>query len=80
MGTTISLVLMVVCAAVYFKAAQIDKAPRLLWPTLSILLWAGASFWLDWGIVGCLLSQVGLLAAITCWRLVVTKVKSRRRA
>ncbi len=80
MSPTISVLLMLACAAVFYKAAQIDKAPRVLWPALSILFWVGASYWLGFGIVGCLLFQVGLLAAITCVRLVRDRVKGRRRA
>jgi hypothetical protein len=80
MSPTVGLLLMLVCAAIFYKAAQMDNAPRVLWPVLSMLLWVAASLWLEIGIVGCLLLQVGLLAAITGSRLLADRVRSRRHA
>ena len=57
--------LLFLCAAFYYKAAEFEDAPRLLWAGLSVLVYLVTWMLLSWGLIGCLVGQVGLFGAIT---------------
>ena len=57
-------VLLLACAVFYYKAAEIEDAPRLLWSGLSVGVYLLTWRVLGWGLLGCLLGQVGLLVGI----------------
>ncbi len=61
--------LLLLCAFVYFKAAEMEDASPLLWAGLSVAVYLGTWMVLNWGILGCLGGQVALLGAITVFRL-----------
>lgn len=65
---SLSLVLLLACAAFYYKAAEMEDEPRLLWSGLSVLIYLVTWRVFSWGWMGCLGGQVGLLAAITAVR------------
>ena len=58
-------VLRLLCAAFYCQAAELEDAPRLLWAGLSVLVYLVTWMLLSWGLIGCLVGQVGLFGAIT---------------
>ena len=58
-------VLLLLCAVFYYKAAELEDAPRLLWAGLSVLVYLVTWMLLSWGLIGCLVGQVGLFGAIT---------------
>ena len=64
----LSIAIIAVCAAFFWRAAEFDGAPRWLWGGLSFLISAAALFWLHWGFVGILLGQIGLFFGITIFR------------
>jgi hypothetical protein len=59
---------MLACAVFYYRAADIEDAPRLLWSGLSILLYLLTWLWLGWGVLANLLAQVALLIGIAIVR------------
>ena len=76
---TYRLVLMLVCAAFFLKAAELEGKPRFVAPALSLLLWLSAAYFLKWGIVGCFMTQVGLFVAMTIWNVATDGLRSARR-
>jgi hypothetical protein len=62
-------VFMLACAAFYYRAAEIEDAPRLVWLGMSMGVYLLTWVWLGWGLVGNLLGQAALLIAIAAVRL-----------
>ncbi len=70
------LVLMLACVAFFYKAAELEGSRSLVVPGISLLLWLSASYFLNWGLVGCFMTQVVLFVAMTIWK---TMTEGRRR-
>jgi uncharacterized membrane protein YdcZ (DUF606 family) len=72
---SIQFVLLLLCAGGYYKAAEVEDAPALLWAGMSagvfLLTWRV----FGWATLGNLLGQVALLAGITLVRLLLDKNK-----
>lgn len=64
-----SIVLIAVFAAFFYRAAEFENEPSLLWCGLSIALSLISLLYFHWGLLGILLGQVGLFAGITIARL-----------
>ncbi len=62
------LVLLIGCAVVWFKAAEIEHASTILWTGLSVLVFLATWLALGWGLLGCLGGQVVLLGGVTLVR------------
>ncbi len=73
------LVLMLVCAAYFHKAAELEGKPPFVVPGLSLLLWLSADYFLEWGIVACFMTQVGLFLAMTILNVATDGLRSRKR-
>lgn len=58
-------VLLLACAAFYYKAAEIEDSYPVLWAALSILIFLITWLVFHWGLLGCLGGQLLYLAAIT---------------
>jgi hypothetical protein len=58
-------VMLLACAAVYYKAAEMEGSSGFLWSALSVVVFILTWIVLSWGWLGCLLGQVGLFAGIT---------------
>ena len=56
-------ILTIVFAIFYYKAADIEKASKLLWTGLSIVVSLGTRI-LGWGLLGLILGQIALLFII----------------
>jgi hypothetical protein len=56
------------CAVFYWRAAWMEKSSPIVWAGLSVAIWAGTWIGLSWGLLGCVLAQVGLFSGITLWR------------
>jgi hypothetical protein len=67
---SLDFVLLIVCAVVWYKAAQIENVPPWLWSGLSIFVYALMWLWLGWGILACLLGQALVVAIITAYRVI----------
>ncbi|MGD0651596.1 MAG: hypothetical protein ABSA97_10740 [Verrucomicrobiia bacterium] len=65
---SLQFVVLLACAAFYYKAAQMEGSSGLLWSALSVVVFILTWIVLSWGWLGCLLSQVGLFAGITVVR------------
>ena len=63
-------VLLLACVVFYFKAAEFENAPRILWAGLSMLVFILTWLVFGWGLFGCLIGQALLLGAITIVRVV----------
>ncbi len=63
-------VMLLACAAFYYKAAEMEDSSGLLWSALSVLVFILTWIVLSWGWLGCLLGQVGLFTGITVVRVV----------
>jgi len=63
-------ILVVACfGAFFYRAAEFENESGLLWCGLSLLISIAAMFFLHWGLLGVVLGQVGLFAAITIFRI-----------
>jgi hypothetical protein len=60
----LSIVLTVVCAIFYYRAAEFENEPGILWCGLSVLISAVTLLFFKWGWLGHLLGQVGFFSAL----------------
>jgi hypothetical protein len=67
-------VIMLACAVFYYRAADIEDAPQLLWAGLSVLLYLLTWLWLGWGVLANLLAQVALLIGIAIVRVMRERI------
>jgi hypothetical protein len=65
----LAILLIAVCGAFFYRAAEIENASGLLWCGLSVLISVASMFVLHWGLLGVVLGQVGLFAGITVFRM-----------
>ena len=65
----VSIVLIIICAAFFYRAAEFEDESTLLWAGLSVLASALTFGFFHWGWLGCLLGQAGLFAGITIIRM-----------
>lgn len=63
-----TVILVLVCAIFYYRAAELEETSGLLWAGLSILVSCVIWLWLHGGFVAVFLGQVGLFVAITLYR------------
>jgi len=67
------LIAMVACAVFYYHVGEQEYSSGILLAVVSIALWIGAGYFLAFGWLGCILTQVALFAALTIWNLVREK-------
>jgi hypothetical protein len=65
-----NFVLLVVFAVFFYRAGVFDDGPALLWAVLSILISFLFWQWLQWGLMGMILGQIGLFVGIGVVRVV----------
>jgi hypothetical protein len=70
-------VLLVACAGLYYKAAEIENASGILWAGLSVMTFALTWLFLHWGMIGNLFGQAVLLVAITLVRVLRDRRQNR---
>jgi hypothetical protein len=58
-----------VCAMVFYRAGQMEKSWGVLWAGLSVLVSFLALRFLPWGLGGVFAGQVLLFVGITCFRM-----------
>ncbi len=63
------IVIMLGFAIFYYRAAEFENEPELVWSGLSVLISATTIFYFHWGFFGALLGQIGLLAGIVFFRM-----------
>ena len=61
------LVIMLACAVFYYKVGEAEYSSGILLAGISVLLWLGTAYGLQWGVLGCLLVQAGLSVLLTVW-------------
>lgn len=62
---------LLICFAVgFYKAADIENAPGILWAGMSALIFFVTWRLLGWGLFGDLIGQAGLLGGITAVRVI----------
>jgi hypothetical protein len=61
--------LIAVFAAFFYRAAEFENESRLLWCGLSLVISIATMFFLNWGLLGTVLGQVGLFVGITVFRM-----------
>ena len=65
---SVQFVLLLTCAIFWYRAADLEDAPRFVWSGLSVGIFLLTWRLFGWGWLGCLSGQVGLLAGITLVR------------
>ena len=65
----INLLLLILCAVIFYKAAEMEDASGGLWAALSVGVYAVTWFVLGWGFLLCFLGQVGLFVGITIFKM-----------
>jgi hypothetical protein len=68
-GYPFQLILLLGCAAGFYKAADVENASAILWSGLSLVVFCFTWFVVGWGIPGNLFGQLLLLCGITVARL-----------
>jgi hypothetical protein len=63
-----TILLIVVFAVFFYRAAEFEDESGLLWSGLSILIFVTTLFFFHWGLLGNLLGQVGLFVGIGIFR------------
>lgn len=63
------ILLGVVFAVFFYRAAEFEDAPSLVWSGLSVIISVATLFWLHWGLLGAILAQGGLFIGITLVRI-----------
>jgi len=63
-----AILLIVVFAIFFYRAAEFEDESSLLWCGLSILISAATLFYFHWGLLGTLLGQIGLFVGIGIFR------------
>ena len=64
----LSIAFVVVFAVVYYRAAELEEIPGLLWATLSVAVSVATLFYFNWGWIGAFLGQAGLFLGIAVFR------------
>jgi hypothetical protein len=67
---SLDFVVLVVCAVVWFRLAQLERDSPWVWAGLSVFVYALTWLWLGWGILACLVGQTLVAALITGYRLI----------
>ena len=67
------LLVLLASAVFYYRAAQFEDAPALLWSGLSVLTFLITWMVLSWGMIGSIAGQVALFLLITITRVVLEK-------
>jgi hypothetical protein len=65
-----TILLVVVFAVFFYRAAEFENESGLLWSGLSVLVSVVALFFFHWSWLGCLLGQAGLFVGIGIFRVV----------
>jgi hypothetical protein len=66
----LDLVAMLACAVFYYRLGAQEYSSGI-WPAaVSVGLWLGARYFLGFGMLGCILVQVGLFGALWLWNVV----------
>lgn len=65
---SLQFVMLLGCAAFYYKGAEMEGVSGFLWSTLSVLIFILTWIVLSWGSLACLLGQGVLFAGITVVR------------
>jgi hypothetical protein len=63
-----TILLIVVFAVFFYRAAEFEDESGLLWSGLFILIFVTTLFFFHWGLLGNLLGQVGLFVGIGIFR------------
>ena len=63
-----SIAFVVVFAVLYYRTAESEDGPALLWATLSVVISLATLFYLGWRWLGALLAQGGLFLGIAMVR------------
>ena len=73
MFSIFSLLAMLACTSFYYHMGETEKGSGFLWGAISLLLWFAPAFFLHWGMLGCLVVQLGLFIALTIWNVITKK-------
>lgn len=65
----LAIVVLSVCAIVFYRAGKQERSSGVLWAALSILASFLALRFSGWGLPGVLLAQVVVFVGITLWRM-----------
>ena len=64
-----AILLIAVCAAFFYHAAEFENESCLLWCGLSLVISLATLFYFHWGMLGTVLGQIGLFVGITIFRM-----------
>jgi hypothetical protein len=65
----LSILIVAVFGAFFYRAAEMENASSLLWCGLSVAISVAILFFLHWGLLGIVLGQIGLFVGITLFRM-----------
>ncbi|HUJ11461.1 MAG TPA: hypothetical protein VL171_15710 [Verrucomicrobiae bacterium] len=69
------LLAMLACAVFYYRLGEQEHSSGILLAALSLGLWLAAGYLLPFGLLGCILVQVGLFAVLWVWNVVKEGIK-----
>jgi hypothetical protein len=65
----LSILMIALFGAFFYRAAEFENESRLLWCGLSIVISLATLFYFHWGWLGIVLGQVGLFVGIAIFRM-----------
>jgi hypothetical protein len=65
----LSILIVAICGAFFYRAAEFENESGLLWCGLSVAISVAILFFLHWGLLGIVLGQIGLFVGITLFRM-----------
>lgn len=72
---SIHLVILVAFAVFFYRAAQMDRSPGIIWAGLSILVYLLTLLAFSWGYLGCVMGQIILFFGIAVVRVLMSKCR-----
>jgi hypothetical protein len=69
------LLIMLACAVFYYRLGEQEYSSGILLAVVSIAVWLAAGYLLHFELLGCILVQAGLFAALTIWNIVKERTR-----
>lgn len=75
MTPNFAFVMMLACAVFHYRLGESEYSSGLVMAGVSLALWLAAAYLLGFGLLGCLLLQVGLFAVLSVWNMLRSSIK-----
>jgi hypothetical protein len=77
--TMLGWLVLIACLIFFYKVGELEHSSGLIMALISFAVWIGTSALLTWGLLGCILTQIGLFALLTVVNVVRHRPGKERR-